>query len=212
MIRRIFKIAFILFLVMLVYVFLTNIWVYSSTRQDVFTSVSEVPDAPVGVVLGTSPKTMAGTPNPYFEERIKAAAELYEMKKIRHILVSGDNATVYYNEPENMKKALIARGIPEAAITQDYAGFRTLDTMFRCKMVFDQNNVTVITQPFHTYRALFIADYLDMNAHAYATRPVKSAGIRMTIREYLARSLAVWDLYVVNKEPKFLGKKETLEL
>jgi len=211
MIRRILKIAFIFFLLMLGFILLTNWWVYSSTKENVYSSANAVPDAPVGVVLGTSPKTMAGTPNPYFEERIRAAAELYRLNKIRHILVSGDNATIYYNEPENMKKALVSQGVPENAITLDYAGFRTLDTMFRCKMVFDQNDVTVITQPFHTYRALFIADYLDMNAHAYATRKVESASIRMSIREYLARSLAVWDLYVVNKEPKFLGKKETLK-
>jgi SanA protein len=197
---------------MLAYVLAANWWVYSSTRNQVFTSVDELPEAPVGIVLGTSPKTMQGTPNPYFEERISAAAKLYELKKIKHILVSGDNATVYYNEPKNMKQALLDKGIPEEAITQDYAGFRTLDSMFRCKMVFGQEDVVVITQPFHTYRALFIADYLNMNATAFATGNVNSSSLRMTVREYLARSLAVWDLYVVKKEPKFLGEKETLEL
>jgi SanA protein len=212
MVRRIIKVAGILTGIVIVFMSVTNIWVYNSTRQQVFEQSADVPFAAVGIVLGTSPKTMQGGPNPYFEERISAAADLYEMGKIKHILVSGDNATVYYNEPEKMKQALLKRGVPETAITLDYAGFRTLDSMFRCQKVFGQNEVTVITQPFHTYRALFIANYLDMKANAYATKKVHSASFKMAVREYLARSLAVWELYVVNKEPKFLGKKETLNL
>ncbi len=212
MVRRIVKFLGILFGIGVVFMTVTNIWVYNSTKSQVFEEPLDVPFAPVGIVLGTSPKTMQGGPNPYFEERIIAAAELLEMGKIQHILVSGDNATVYYNEPEKMKQALLERGVPEESITLDYAGFRTLDSMVRCQKVFGQNEVTVITQPFHTYRALFISNYLGMQANAYATKKVYSASFKMAVREYLARSLAVWDLYIVNKEPKFLGKKETLNL
>ena len=212
MIRRFLKIALIVFLIMFVFVMLTNLWVYSSTQEQVFTELDDVPYAPVGIVLGTSPMTSAGDPNPYFEERITAAAELYARHKIGHILVSGDNATIYYNEPEKMRQALLRKGVPESAITLDYAGFRTLDSMFRCKMVFGQNQVTVVTQPFHAYRALFIAEYLRMDARAYAAKTDSSGGLRLAVREYLARTLAVWDLYVIKREPKFLGKKETLDV
>ena len=83
---------------------------------------------------------------------------LYERGKIHHILVSGDNATASYNEPEAMRKSLVKAGIPEKDITLDYAGFRTLDSVVRASEVFGQGSgFTIVSQPFHVERALFIA-------------------------------------------------------
>ena len=83
---------------------------------------------------------------------------LYERGKIHHILVSGDNSTAAYNEPEAMRKSLVKAGIPERDITLDYAGFRTLDSVVRASEVFGQGSgFTIISQPFHVERALFIA-------------------------------------------------------
>ena len=66
--------------------------------------------------------------------------------KINYILISGDNRKEDYNEPEEMKKALIQKGIPEKFIYLDYAGFRTLDSVVRAKEVFGQNRLTIISQ------------------------------------------------------------------
>lgn len=188
-----------------------NIWIYLSTRDRVISASDRLPNARVALVLGTSPNTMSGGTNPYFAARMKAAAELYKTGKVSHILVSGDNGSPYYNEPERMKQALTENhGIPPEAITLDYAGFRTLDSIVRSKKVFGQNEVIIVTQNFHAYRALFISDYYDLKAWAYVAPADTSGKMRVIFREYLARTLAVWDLYLIHREPKFLGKKETL--
>jgi SanA protein len=191
-------------------VLLCNVWIYTTTEERVISDPAELPTARVALVLGTSPNTTSGGVNPYFSSRMESAALLYKTGKISHILVSGDNGTRYYNEPEKMKKALMQHGIPEDAITLDYAGFRTLDSIVRCKKVFGLNEVIVVTQTFHSYRALFIADFYDIKATAFVAPASPSGKIKVILREYLARTLAVWDLYVIHRDPKFLGEKETL--
>ncbi len=188
-----------------------NIWIYISTKERVMSDTDSLPNARVALVLGTSPNTVTGGTNPYFAARMKAAAELYKQGKVSHILVSGDNGSPFYNEPERMKKALMNNhGIPAESITLDYAGFRTLDSIVRCKKVFGQNEVIIVTQSFHSYRALFISDYYHLKAWAYVAPATSTGKIKVLFREYLARTLAVWDLYLIHREPKFLGKKETL--
>lgn len=191
-------------------VFMANLWVLYSTDEQVYSDIDDIPETEIALVLGTSHRLLNGEPNPYFKDRIRMAAKLYLEGKVRHILVSGDNATKYYNEPIVMKNALVELGIPEENITLDYAGFRTLDSVVRCKKVFDQNEITIITQSFHSYRALFISDFYNMKSIAMVNFDGPEVPGEMKIREYLARTLAVVDLYIINRGPKFLGEKETL--
>src|SRR5205085_2828961 len=150
-------------------------------------------------------------PNPFFEYRIKMAGTLYQAGKVKHLIVSGDNRTRFYNEPLEMKKALVKVGVPDSVITLDYAGLRTLDTIVRCKEVFGQTTITIVTQPFHCYRALFISEYYDMNAVAVmAQEPILESNVYF--REYFARAKAVLDLYILKTAPTHLGEKEHLSL
>jgi SanA protein len=139
------------------------------------------------------------------------AAMLYAMGKIDHFILSGDNSTKYYNEPVEMRKALIGKGVPESVITLDYAGLRTLDSVVRSKKIFGQNKILIITQPFHSYRALFISRYYDMDAVAMvAEDPDLEHTFKVRLREYLARTKAVLDLYIFKTDPRFLGEKEEI--
>ncbi len=185
----------------------TNIWIVYSTESRVLNDLNNVPENRVAIVLGTSKRTTSGDSNQYFNNRINTAVELYENGKVSHILVSGDNQTKYYNEPQDMYLALKKQGIPDSVITLDFAGFRTLDSVVRCIEVFGQNDFTIVSQEFHGYRALFIADYYDANSVVYSAPNPNGISERVSIREILARSLAVIDLYVINKKPKFLGEK-----
>jgi SanA protein len=137
---------------------------------------------------------------------MEAAAQLYHHGKVKYLLLSGDNRTEFYNEPVTMKKALLKLGVPDSAMTLDYAGFRTLDSIVRANKVFGLSQVTIVSQSFHTPRALFIADHSDLRAIAYAAQPVQSSSSAyIDLRERLARFLAVVDLFVLNKQPRFLG-------
>ncbi|MDH5599469.1 MAG: YdcF family protein [Cyclobacteriaceae bacterium] len=195
-----------------VVVVLCNVWVVTSTSDRVYSNISEVPYRKVGLVLGTSSKFEDGRPNIFFNQRIATAIKLFKSGKVSFLIVSGDNSTKYYNEPLMMKNALIKGGIPESKITMDFAGLRTLDSIVRSNEIFGQDSITVITQDFHSYRALFIADYykLNMIAMVPGKLPLKTSG-KVRFREFLARPLAILDLFLLNKKPKHLGKKELLE-
>ncbi|MGY6039309.1 SanA/YdcF family protein [Aeromonas sp. AE23HZ002T15] len=182
-------------------------WTVSDARHYTYDDVDAVPYNRVAVVLGTSKYLIGGSPNHYFKYRIKAAAELYNNGKVDYILVSGDNATVQYNEPRQMRRALIQAGIPASAIYSDYAGFRTLDSVVRAKEVFGQSRFTVVSQAFHNERAIFIARHFGIDAVGFnALDPSAYQGIRTRVREVFARLMGLLDLYVLDKGPKFLGE------
>lgn len=190
-----------------------NVWVVNSTKARVFDDIANVPHNKVALVLGTSSRLVGGAPNPFFVNRMTRAAELYKRNKVEHFILSGDNRTIYYNEPETMRGALIALGVPDSIITLDFAGLRTFDSIVRSKEIFGQDSITIITQTFHSYRALFISDRVDVNAVAIvATEPDTEKALQVYIREYFARTKAVLDLYLLNTEPKHLGEKEPLKI
>ena len=198
-------------LLLVVVIVACNVWIVESTEEKVFFDLALLPDHRIGLVLGTSHRSVGGGPNPFFQKRIEMAATLYEMGKIDHFILSGDNSSRYYNEPVEMRKALIKKGVPASAVTLDYAGLRTLDSVVRSKKVFGQNRITIITQPFHSYRALFISRYYDIDAVAMvAGDPALDRTFKVRLREYLARTKAVLDLYIFKTDPRFLGEKEEI--
>lgn len=211
--KRLTRVGLVIVFVVLLVLVGTNLWVVTSTSNQVLTDFNLLPDKGVALVLGTSHRMVDGSPNPFFHNRMATAAELYKEGKIARFIVSGDNRTKYYNEPAEMQKALIKLGVPSDAITLDYAGLRTLDSIVRCKEIFGQAKIIIITQPFHSYRALFISHFYNMNAVALVARePAQEAAPRVYLREYLARTKAILDLYVLGTTPRHLGEKEPIGL
>jgi SanA protein len=203
------KIIFWSVTVGLLFFVLCNVWVVTTTAGKIYTDQAELPDHRMALVLGTSSKSAGGGPNPFFEKRMETAADLFRNGKIDHFILSGDNRSRYYNEPMQMRKALIEKGVPATSITLDYAGLRTLDSIIRCKQIFGQDRITIITQPFHSYRALFISNYFDIDAVAMvAGEPNFENSIKVRLREYLARTKAVLDLYFLHSAPRHPGQKE----
>ena len=192
---------------LILFVYLCNFWLIQSTKAWVYDDIEKIPSNDVVLVLGANPVIYGIYKNPYFYNRIEAAFELYQAGKVKHFLVSGDNHRKGYNEPEAMKQALMKKGVPETDITLDFAGFRTLDSVIRSKEVFQQKRFTILSQEFHNYRALFIAQRNGIDAVAYNAKPVNNGSSKTIYREYFARCKAVIDLYLLNKQPKFLGDK-----
>lgn len=188
-------------------------WITQNARQRLFISPEALPAHEVGVVLGTSPRTPAGRTNLYFRYRIDAAARLYHAGKVRHLLVSGDNHRRDYNEPAYMRAALMRKGVPDSAITLDYAGFRTLDSVVRCRKVFGRRKVVIISQPFHNERALFLADAFGLEAIGFNAQAVSwGYDYKTRLREVLARLKAILDVYILDTQPHFLGKPEPIRV
>ena len=187
-------------------VWASNCWVQKESSSFIFHSSKELPHARVGLLLGTSRYSRSGNPNLFFRYRIEAAVDLFKARKVDYLVVSGDNRTLSYNEPRDMRKALMSRGIPDSAIYMDFAGLRTFDSVVRCKEVFGQESFIIISQSFHLERALFIAQREGITAIGYSARDAESMGNWTTgIREVLAKAKAVLDVYVLRTRPRHLG-------
>lgn len=168
-------------------------------------SLDAVPGGRVGVVFGTSP-WIGERENLYFRYRIEAAAELWKAGKLRCLIVSGDNERHSYNEPEYMRDALVAAGVPAAVIQPDYAGFRTLDTVYRAKEVFGADKVVFISQKFHNERAAYLAKARGIDYAGYNARDVAGqGGFKTKLREIGARVKMWLDVRVLGTEPRFYG-------
>lgn len=185
-------------------------WVTVQAHRQIIKSEQEIENFDVAVVLGTS-KYLGRTLNDYYKHRIDAAISLYQNGKVDNFLLSGDNAHRSYNEPWTMKRDLMRADVPENQIFLDYAGFRTLDSVLRAKLIFDTDNFLIISQKFHCERALFIANYHGINAQCLAVPgPTNHSGYKVRTREIFARAKAFLDLYIIGTEPKFLGPKEPI--
>ena len=205
--RKLLYITLIIAIPCVISLIVCNQTIKKHTAAQIYSEVITIPQNKVGLLLGTSPKLKNGNNNLYFDYRILAAVELYKAGKIKYILISGDNRREEYNEPEEMKKALMQKGVPEKFIYLDYAGFRTLDSVVRAKEVFGQNQLTIISQRFHNERAIYLAEKNGINAIGYNAKDVNAyAGMKTNIRELLARVKMFIDL-AIDKQPHFLGEK-----
>jgi SanA protein len=190
-----------------------DIWVSLQADRRIFKEVQNLPVNNVGLVLGTSQYLKGGRTNLFFTYRMDAAAALYHQGKVKHLIVSGDNGTRYYDEASAMREALLKRGVPDSAITRDYAGFRTLDSVIRCREIFGQEKFTIVSQAFHNKRALFIAHAKGMDAIAFNAPSVsRKYAPRTYFREYFARVKAVLDVYLLNTQPRFLGERIDIQV
>lgn len=205
---KIFKWAIIILpILILVSIFLANKTIEKTTKGKTFGSVNEIPHNKVGLLLGTSKHLSNGSNNLYFTLRIKATYELYKNHKIDYLVISGDNSSKGYNEPEDMKIDLVMLGIPDSVIYLDYAGFRTYDSVIRMNKIFGQNSFTIISQHFHNERAVYLASALKLNAIGFDAKDVsKYFGFKTKVREQFARVKMFLDL-ASSKDPKFLGEK-----
>lgn len=179
----------------------------SSSAFHCFDDVDDIPYHRVGLLLGTSPQQAPGVPNSYFTARIEAASKLFKEHKIDYILASGDNRELSYNEPREMRRALIRAGVPSDRIVMDFAGIRTLDSVLRAKSVFMLQDLTVISQSFHNERALFIARNQGLDVDGFnAKEPDNTISyLKVRFREFFARIKCILDVYLLETSPHFYG-------
>lgn len=184
-------------------------WIGIKTNPYIFEDVETLPAKKVGMVLGTSKYYTSGYINQFYQYRIQGAVNAYNSGKVQYLLLSGDNAQHSYNEPNTMRKDLIKAGVPASRIVMDFAGFRTLDSVVRTKEVFGTDGFTIITQRFHCERAVFIALEKGIDAQCFAVASPKTM-FKVRTREVLARAGALVDLYILKREPRFLGPPEAI--
>jgi SanA protein len=180
-----------------------------TTQSAIYTDVNKIPHRKAALLLGTAKYVARGKKNYFYVYRIRAAVALWKAGKVDAILVSGDNASKYYNETIRMQKDLIKAGVPKKYIALDYAGFRTLDSVVRAEVLFDLKEYIIISQKFHLERAIYLAKEKGQNVIGFAAKdiPGTKAARRMMLREYFARVKAFLDVNILNTRPAFLGDK-----
>jgi SanA protein len=166
----------------------------------------------VGLVFGCDDR-FQDRENLYFTYRMDAAAALWKAGKLQCLIVSGDNRSMKYNEPQKMKRALMERGVPSEKIVCDYAGLRTLDSVIRAHTVFGVRKCLMISQLFQNERAIYIAEAHGIEAIGYNAKDVTGPGGRKTKwREFAARMMMWIDIHVLHTQPKHGGPREYLPI
>ncbi|RKQ96315.1 SanA protein [Kushneria sinocarnis] len=187
---------------------LANGWIWWWTHERIRPDPAACDAAPVGLVFGTSWGLRGGGVNPWYQARLDTAARLYHLGLVDHLLLSGDNHTRYYNEPVVMWRDMKKRGVPPGAMTLDYAGFSTFDSLVRARRVFGAHRVMLISQPWHLPRALYIADHVGLEATGCTARTAApSYHWSLRLREWLARVWTLGDLFLWQRQPHFLGPR-----
>ncbi|MFH1546017.1 MAG: ElyC/SanA/YdcF family protein [Patescibacteria group bacterium] len=189
-----------------------NFHVASNAAGKIFREAEELPQKEeasqkkVALVLGAGIK-QDGNLSDVLVDRLESVFELYALRKVRKIIVSGDNGSVDYDETNAMRDYLLERGIPPRDIFTDYAGFDTFDSIFRAQEIFGADELIIVSQEFHLPRALFLAKSLGIEAVGFSAnlREYRNAK-RMLLRETFANVKAVGDV-LFNSQPKFLGEK-----
>lgn len=183
---KITKIGIIIFLVMILIPFIINLYVIFSTTSHIYENkdVFEVYD--YALVLGCGLKK-DGTPSLMLRDRLNKVIELYNNGKIKNIIISGEH-NKSYSEVNAMEKYLIENNIPGGVILRDEEGSSTSESIVNYYNNYKDNNVIIITQKYHLYRALFIANKLKLNAIGVSAKEVRYYGqLYRDIREILAR-------------------------
>lgn len=212
LLRKAFRYGIVSLISILVLAISINYWVIANSNSKCYDSVSGVPYSDVGLVLGTSKYTANGNVNFYFRTRLDAALKLYKTGRIKHLLLSGDNSINGYNEPQDMKDYLVERGVSENAITLDYAGLRTLDSIYRAKEIFGLSSFVIVSQKFHNQRAIYLASAINIEAHGYNAIDVGKVRLRRQSREFCAKVKAWLDVNVLWTQPKYLGEKISINV
>ena len=174
--------------------------------------LSQVEPAYCALVLGTSKWQVGGGENLFYKYRLEAAEKLYKAGKVKKIVVSGANRTIYYNEPKEMRADLVKAGVPNEDIISDYAGLRTLDSVIRFKKIFGQNGGIVVSQAFQNSRAIYIARKHGIKLYGYDAKDVPfTYGFKVMFREIFARLVCFIDVNVLHTPPHYLGPKVSVK-
>ncbi|GAA4668420.1 ElyC/SanA/YdcF family protein [Nocardioides nanhaiensis] len=171
-------------------VVVSNLVVVLRTGDQVVREPDAVRPAQVAIVPGSLVRP-DGSLGDVVQERLDAAVALHEAGTVEKILVSGDNGDPSYNEPDAMRDAALAAGVPAEDVFTDYAGFSTWHTMRRAREVFEVESAVVVTQGFHTARAVDLGVAAGLEVQGLATDDGSH-----TARELLARVRGLWEATV----------------
>ena len=201
--KKILLLCFRLIILLFAVIVSINVYMCNSVKSQIVSESSSFEDIDCILVLGAGVRN--GQPTPMLNDRLQESVFLYKVNASNRILMSGDHGNKNYDEVNAMKKFAISKGIPTSHIFMDHAGFSTYESLYRTKEIFQAEKIIIVTQEYHLYRALYIANELGIDAVGVsATKQEYSGQFMREARELLAR---VKDFVncIIKPEPTYLG-------
>ncbi len=174
----------------------------------------EVPQEQLAMIFGAG-LLANGKPTPMLADRVEAGVKLYQIGRVKKLLMTGDNSKVSYNEVKSMQEYAHDLGVPTKDITLDYAGFSTYESCYRAHRIFGLHKAVVITQNYHLPRAIYTCRRFGLDTVGLGTPDIEIYGLWGMIpdlrREMLANVKPLWEVHVTRPRPTFLGRFEKIE-
>lgn len=204
--KKIIKLLIIVTILGVMTILFINFYVVGTTKKNIIkdSNYSLLKDIDCILILGAGIR--GDSPSPMLQDRLDEGIKLYNSGVASKIIMSGDHGRKGYDEVNIMKGYAIQKGVPSEDIFMDHAGFSTYESIYRAKEIFGADNIIIVTQEYHLYRALYISDKLNVNAYGVNSDPRKYSGQSYReFREILARNKDFVNC-IIKPEPKYLGE------
>lgn len=186
--KNILKKVLIVIIIISILILGINLYVKISTNKQIIKKDEYIELSEVDCIIILGAGIWGDKPSPMLEDRLLEGLNLYQNNVSNKIIMSGDHKRKEYDEVNIMKKYAIQKGIPSENIFMDHAGFSTYESIYRAKDIFEAKKIIIVTQKYHLYRALYIANQLGLEAYGVGADPRQYVGATYReIREILAR-------------------------
>lgn len=200
--KRVVVIGFLLGIVGILVILGINQYIKVTAGERIGKKVSKVDCI---LVLGAG-LTKEGTPSLVLRDRLNKGIELYKEGVSDRLLMSGDHGRDGYDEVKAMKQYAVDAGVDSEDIFMDHAGFSTYESIYRARDVFQVKSLAIVTQPYHEYRAVYIAMKLGLDVYGTPSKATQYRGSWMLeAREKLARTKEFFNV-IWQPKPTYLGK------
>lgn len=196
----------IIIIIMTSIVFGINNYVIFKAKNRIVSSEDAKKIENVDCILILGAGVIGDKPTHMLEDRLLEGINLYNTGVASKIIMSGDHGQIEYDEVNLMKKFAIEKGVESKDIFMDHAGFSTYESLYRAKEIFQAKKIVIVTQEYHLYRALYIAESLGLEGYGVASNPRRYTGQAIRdLREILARDKDFIKC-ITKPEPTYLGE------
>lgn len=188
-----------------------SVYMVKATEKNIFTADTFKNDEKADCILILGAGVKDDKPKPMLRDRLLTGIELYKSGAAEKIIMSGDHGRADYDEVNVMRAFALEQGVSAEDIFLDHAGFSTYDSVYRAKNIFGAENIIIVSQKYHLYRALYIAKKLDVKAAGVSANLNTYGGqLKRDIREIIARDKDFFKC-IVKPEAEIMGDKIPLD-
>lgn len=188
-----------------------SVYMVKATEKNIFTADTFKNDEKADCILILGAGVKDGKPKPMLRDRLLTGIELYKSGAAEKIIMSGDHGRADYDEVNVMRAFALEQGVSAEDIFLDHAGFSTYDSVYRAKNIFGAENIIIVSQKYHLYRALYISEKLDVKAAGVSANLNTYGGqLKRDIREIIARDKDFFKC-IVKPEAEIMGDKIPLD-